>query len=71
MVAMRGLAHYGPPAAAVRRAGFGASPSGKAADFDSAMRRFESSRPSHINQLVMRLIPGFNGAPFLLGGGMR
>ena len=25
----------------------GASPSGKAADFDSAMRRFESSRPSH------------------------
>ncbi len=24
----------------------GASPSGKAADFDSAMRRFESSRPS-------------------------
>ncbi len=25
----------------------GASPSGKAADFDSAIRRFESSRPSH------------------------
>jgi hypothetical protein len=25
---------------------FGASPSGKAADFDSAIRRFESSRPS-------------------------
>jgi hypothetical protein len=24
----------------------GASPSGKAADFDSAMRRFDSSRPS-------------------------
>jgi hypothetical protein len=32
----------------------GASPSGKAADFDSAMRRFESSRPS---QPV--LSPGF------------
>ena len=26
----------------------GASPSGKAGDFDSPMRRFESSRPSHI-----------------------
>jgi hypothetical protein len=26
----------------------GASPSGKAADFDSAIRRFESSRPSQI-----------------------
>lgn len=25
----------------------GASPSGKAVDFDSTMRRFESSRPSH------------------------
>ena len=25
----------------------GASPSGKAADFDSAIRRFESCRPSH------------------------
>ena len=36
-----------PPAgaAAPSRAG-GASPSGKAADFDSAIRRFESSRPS-------------------------
>jgi hypothetical protein len=29
------------------RVRFGASPSGKAADFDSAIRRFESSRPSH------------------------
>ena len=28
-------------------AAFGASPSGKAADFDSAMRRFDPSRPSH------------------------
>ena len=28
------------------RPSIGASPSGKAADFDSAMRRFESSRPS-------------------------
>jgi hypothetical protein len=42
-------ANYGPP----RRGpegpwpGVGASPSGKAADFDSAIRRFESSRPSH------------------------
>jgi hypothetical protein len=26
---------------------FGASPSGKAADFDSAIRRFESFRPSN------------------------
>ena len=42
--------NYCPPA--FRRARsvlrpIGASPSGKAADFDSAMRRFESSRPSH------------------------
>jgi hypothetical protein len=42
--------NYCPPA--FRRAlpvlrHIGASPSGKAADFDSAMRRFESSRPSH------------------------
>ena len=29
-------------------AGFGASPSGKAADFDSAIRRFEPSRPSQV-----------------------
>jgi hypothetical protein len=28
----------------------GASPSGKAVDFDSTMRRFESSRPSQLNQ---------------------
>src|SRR5271165_5073932 len=27
----------------------GASPSGKAADFDSAIRRFESSRPSQLS----------------------
>ena len=33
------------PLAVPRR--IGASPSGKAADFDSAIRRFESSRPSH------------------------
>ena len=31
---------------------FGASPSGKAADFDSAMRRFESSRPSQPSEKV-------------------
>src|SRR5271165_3050779 len=42
-------ANYGPPA--FRRPAWsarriGASPSGKAADFDSAIRRFESSRPS-------------------------
>src|ERR1700730_5503877 len=30
------------------KSGIGASPSGKAADFDSAMRRFESSRPSQL-----------------------
>ena len=43
--------NYCPPA--FRRAGsgpaaIGASPSGKAADFDSAMPRFESSRPSQL-----------------------
>jgi hypothetical protein len=32
----------------------GASPSGKAVDFDSTMRRFESSRPSQaVTQLKM------------------
>ena len=44
-------AHYGPPASGARApkrlSAIGASPSGKAADFDSAIRRFESSRPSH------------------------
>src|SRR5579885_461667 len=30
----------------------GASPSGKAADFDSAIRRFESSRPSQVKALI-------------------
>ena len=44
---------FRPPERAVRRRrGIGASPSGKAADFDSAMRRFESSRPS-------QAFPGF------------
>ena len=33
------------PAPAIRRRGVGASPSGKAADFDSAMRRFEILPP--------------------------
>src|SRR6185437_11419295 len=32
----------------------GASPSGKAADFDSAIRRFESSRPSHATATACR-----------------
>ena len=32
----------------------GASPSGKAPDFDSGIRRFESSRPSHFYQLFSR-----------------
>ena len=32
------------------KSGIGASPSGKAADFDSAMRWFESSRPSQCYQ---------------------
>src|SRR5271165_980818 len=40
----------------------GASPSGKATDFDSVMRRFESSRPSqeiaHINILLTYISPG-------------
>ena len=48
-IAAHKRANYGPPAfrrpSALRR--IGASPSGKAADFDSAIRRFESSRPSH------------------------
>ena len=42
-----------PPARAVRhQPGVGASPSGKAVDFDSTMRRFESSRPSHAFSLI-------------------
>ena len=45
-----------PRAAAWDKSGIGASPSGKAADFDSAMRRFESSRPSQCFQLL-RLSP--------------
>jgi hypothetical protein len=36
-------AGYRPP---LSRQSIGASPSGKAVDFDSTMRRFESSRPS-------------------------
>ena len=42
--------HYGPAVAggSLETNGIGASPSGKAADFDSAMRRFESSRPSQM-----------------------
>ena len=44
-VARQELPLYGPRPPVRRRVG--ASPSGKAADFDSAMRRFESSRPSH------------------------
>ena len=44
--------HYGPAVAggSLETNGIGASPSGKAADFDSAMRRFESSRPSQSYQ---------------------
>ena len=30
----------------------GASPSGKALDFDSSIRRFESSRPCHFNDPI-------------------
>ena len=45
-VAGHGAALYGPRPPARRR--IGASPSGKAADFDSAIRRFESSRPSQL-----------------------
>ena len=42
-----------PPARAVqRKPGVGASPSGKAVDFDSTMRRFESSRPSHAFSII-------------------
>jgi hypothetical protein len=42
----------GTPAPPLFQTAFGASPSGKAGDFDSPMRRFESSRPS---QPVRRL----------------
>jgi hypothetical protein len=35
----------------------GASPSGKATDFDSVMRRFESSRPSHALRLKIVMHP--------------
>ena len=38
------------PPAPNERCAHGASPSGKAADFDSAMRRFESSRPSQVHR---------------------
>ena len=34
---------------------FGASPSGKAVDFDSTIRRFESSRPSQFEFLSLNL----------------
>ena len=37
----------------------GASPSGKAGDFDSPMRRFESSRPSHHAPDHTNAIPRF------------
>ena len=37
------------------KSGVGASPSGKAADFDSAMRRFESSRPSQLSYCSYKL----------------
>lgn len=48
---MSGRALYGTEVAdsGVDRA-IGASPSGKAADFDSAIRRFESSRPSQTGE---------------------
>ena len=47
VVAAKGACIYGPRAHEPIHGSDGASPSGKAADFDSAMRRFESSRPSH------------------------
>jgi hypothetical protein len=51
-VAAWAASHYGPAVAggSLETNGIGASPSGKAADFDSAMRRFESSRPSQSYQ---------------------
>ncbi len=49
-IAARGRANYCPPrfppGPCRRRRRIGASPSGKATDFDSVIRRFESSRPS-------------------------
>src|SRR4029079_9578469 len=42
----------------------GASPSGKAADFDSAIRRFESSRPSHCCNSSFWLFRYLNTEPF-------
>jgi hypothetical protein len=59
-IAAHKRANYGPPAfrrpSALRR--IGASPSGKAADFDSAIRRFESSRPSQIMKDLIDRGPG-------------
>jgi hypothetical protein len=52
-IAARERPNYCPPASPPARQVLqmiGASPSGKAADFDSAMRRFESSRPSQYFQ---------------------
>lgn len=51
-----GPARFSPKRASRHRGG-GASPSGKAADFDSAMRRFESSRPSQAGGLSVNFRP--------------
>src|SRR4051794_17046115 len=64
---------YGP------RPRIGASPSGKAPDFDSGMRRFESSRPSYpmredirvlcsayVQQLTIHETDGFRDASWAL-----
>jgi hypothetical protein len=66
-IAAHKRANYGPPAfrrpLVLRR--IGASPSGKAADFDSAIRRFESSRPSQLFQRFKKtsIIGRFGLAP--------
>jgi hypothetical protein len=58
-VAVAPTPHYGRAASPLDQGpgAFGASPSGKAADFDSAMRRFESSRPSQIVQQFRSHLP--------------
>ena len=46
----------GPAARAISGLPVGASPSGKAADFGSAIRRFESSRPSQQNSACFQAL---------------
>jgi hypothetical protein len=47
---------YNTPAETSKNASIGMSPSGKATDFDSVMRRFESYHPNHFQELLKTLI---------------